>query len=768
MAYRDKKQGLVSKLDLIEKIPQVKLHNYAFKNNGDLTFSNETSGWGLEQPTYSNGVAYADFNQDGAMDMVISNINDEVLLYKNTAREKDTAATHYLQIRFQGDKQNIQGIGAKASIYYDHGKLQVYDNNPYRGYLSSMEDIAHFGLDKVSLVDSVVIQWNNGKEEVRKNVKANQRITVRISDASIDYQLQNPVLATNTLFRETTQAAGISYRHHDYDFIDFNIQPLLPHKLSEYGPALAAADIDGNGSDDLVIGGNSVYPTHLLLQQPDGRFVQKDSLPGIDHRARFSKDEGLLVFDANGDGKPDIYVASGGYELQPGNPAYQDRLYINTGKGNFREDSLALPANYTSKFCVRSMDYNRDGKPDLFVSGRVEPWNYPKPVSSFIYRNDSENGRVKFTDVTDAVAPDLKQIGMICDALFTDFDGDGQTDLIALGEWTPIIFLKNENGKFKNVSSASGVSNEPGWWNSIAAGDFRHTGRTDYILGNSGLNTFYKASEQYPVYITAKDFGNNGRYIGILSSFLPDSTGVKKEFPAEGRDDVIRQWSSLKKRFPDYRSFALADMDELITPEQRKGALRLKATMLQSCFLRNDGGGKFTMIPLPMAAQISVINGMVVDDFDDDGNLDVLMNGNDYGTGISIGQYDAMNGLLLKGDGAGGFTPLTIQQSGIYIPGNGKALVKLQGSSGNYLVAASQNKNVLKLYALKKKTGSIRVAPDDVNAVVRYKNGRMQKKEFYYGDSFLSQSARFIKLDSNMLNITITDSKGKTRIVNLP
>jgi hypothetical protein len=768
MAYRDKTQGLISKLNLIEKIPQVKLHNYAFKNKGDLTFTDETAGWGLEQPTYSNGVAYADFNQDGALDMVINNINDEVLLYKNTAREKDTAATHYLQIRFRGDRQNINGLGAKAAIYYDGGKQQVYDNNPYRSYISSMEDIAHFGLGKTSLVDSVIIQWNNGKQQTIKNVKANQVITANIKDATVEYQPQNPVTASHSLFKEITGAAGITYRHHDYDFIDFNVQNLLPHKLSEYCPALAVADIDGNGFDDLVIGGNSVYATHLLLQQSNGRFLEKDSLPGVRHNSRLSKDEGLLVFDANGDGKPDIYIASGGYELKPGSPDYQDRLYINQGNGSFREDSLALPVNHTSKFCVRAMDYNRDGKPDLFVSGRVNPWNYPKPVSSFIYRNDSENGHVKFTDVTDEVAPDLRNIGMICDGLFTDFDGDGQTDLIVFGEWTPVTFLKNENGKFKNVTSATGVGGKTGWWNSIAAGDFRHTGRTDYILGNTGLNSFYKASDQYPVYVTAKDFNNNGTYISILSTFLPDSTGVIKEFPAEGRDDIVRQWSSLKKKFPDYRSFALASMDDLLTPQQRDGALRLKATTLQSCFLRNDGGGKFTMIPLPKEAQVSVINAMVVDDFDGDGNLDVLINGNDYGTGISIGRYDAMNGLLLKGDGAGGFTPLSIQQSGIYIPGNGKALVRLQSSKGNYLVAASQNKDVLKLYELKRKTGSIRVAPDDISALIRFKNGKTRKQEFYYGDSFLSQSARFIKLDSNMLNITITDSKGKTRTVNLP
>ena len=564
-----------------------------------------------------------------------------------------------------------------------------------------------------------------------------------------------------------THASGINYRHHDYDFIDFDVQHLLPHKFSEYSPALAAGDVDGNGSDDLIIGGNPVYPTHVLLQQPNGKFIQKDSLPGSNHLSKFSKDEGLLLFDANGDGKPDLYLASGGYELSPGNAGYQDRLYINDGKGNFTKDPAALPVNTTSKFCVRAMDYNNDGKLDLFVSGRVDPWNYPRPVSSFIYRNDTQNGHVKFTDVTDEVAPGLKNIGMICDALFTDFDGDGLTDLIVVGEWMPVTFFKNVNGKFRNVTDSTGIGGQPGWWNSIAAGDFRHTGRTDYIVGNTGLNTLYQASEQYPVYITAKDFDGNGKYIEIPSLFLPDQDGVLKEFPAQGRDDIARQMPSIKKRFETFKPFATATMDEVLTPEQRSARLRLKATMLQSCYLRNDGGGKFTMIPLPREAQVSVVNGMVVDDFDGDGNLDVLLNGNDYGTEIGIGRYDALNGLLLKGDGAGGFTPLSILQSGIDISGNGRALVKLRGASGNYLVAASQNKGDLKLYELRKKTTSIPIRPDEMSALIRSRDGKIRKEEFYYGASFLSQSSRFLSVGPDMVSVTITDNKGKSRVIEM-
>ncbi|MHA4806799.1 VCBS repeat-containing protein [Flavitalea flava] len=779
MTYRDQAKGVTAKSEILKRIPKVKLHNYGFRNKGDLTFSDETAAWGLTVPTFSNGVAYADFDNDGAMDMVINNINDEALLYRNTSLEKeasrerntslekDTLRTHFLKIKFKGDQRNTNGIGALANIYYDHDKQQAYENNPYRGYLSSMEGIAHFGLNRTSLVDSVVIKWYNGKQQTLKDIKADQVISVSLADAKEDYSVKGPVIAANALFKEVTQALGITYRHHDYDFIDFDVQHLLPHKLSEYCPAVAAGDLDGNGTDDLIIGGNGVYGTRVLLQQKDGHFLEKEFLPGSEFKPNTTKDEGILLFDANGDGRTDVYIASGGYELKGGSQNYLDRLYINEGHGNFTRDSLALPVNFTSKFCVRAMDFNKDGKPDLFVSGRMEPWKYPKPVSCFFFRNDSEKGKVRFTDITEELAPELKNIGMICDALFTDFDGDGQTDLIVVGEWMAVTFFKNLNGKFKNVTSASGIAGQTGWWNSIIAGDFRHTGRTDYIVGNTGLNTLYKASEQYPVYITAKDFDNTGGYIGITSLFLPDQHGVKKEFPAQGRDDIARQLPVLKKRFDTYKPFALATMNDLLTPEQEQGAIRLKATMLQSCFLRNDGGGKFTMIPLPNEAQVSVINGMVVDDFDGDGNLDVLINGNDYGTEVGIGRYDALNGLLLKGDGAGGFHPQSILQSGICIPGNGKALVKLRGASGNYLVAGSQNKEALKVYTLNKQRRTIAAGQEDVSALIRMKDGKSRKEEFYYGASFLSQSARFILVDDNMVSVMITDSKGKTREVKM-
>jgi hypothetical protein len=332
----------------------------------------------------------------------------------------------------------------------------------------------------------------------------------------------------------------------------------------------------------------------------------------------------------------------------------------------------------------------------------------------------------------------------------------------------PLTFLKYKNGKFDDVTKSSGISEKIGLWNSIVAGDFRHTGRTDYIVGNLGLNTFYKASEEYPMFVTAADFTSGGGYVVIPSVFLTDINGRLKEFPATGRDDIIERIPSLKKQFPDYKSFALSTMDEILPAEKRKDAIRLKANILESCYLRNDGRGKFTMIPLPAQAQVSVLNAMVTDDFDGDGNLDVLISGNDYGTDISIGRYDALNGLLLKGDGLGGFTPITIQQSGIYIPGNAKGLIKFSGNNHQYFIAASQNRDALKIFGLNKNMKIFRLSANDANAVLRYKDGRIQKVEFYYGSSFLSQSSRILVVYDNVAEVVITDTKGNKNIMKLP
>jgi hypothetical protein len=395
----------------------------------------------------------------------------------------------------------------------------------------------------------------------------------------------------------------------------------------------------------------------------------------------------------------------------------------------------------------------------------VEPWHYPKPVSSFVYRNDSKNGLVKFTDVTSQVAPGLQNIGLVCDAVWTDFDNDNWPDLVLAGEWMSVQFFRNDKGVLKNITATTGVQQQQGWWTSIAPGDFDNDGDIDYILGNVGQNTFYRVSDQYPAKMYAKDFDKNGVYDAVPTLFLQDEDGKRKEFAAHTRDDLIKQINAMRLRFPYYRAFAHATVDSMFSKEDLKDALILQANTTQSVMLKNNGKGKFEMIPLPVQAQLSTVDGMVVDDFDGDGNLDVLLNTNDFGTDVFVGRYDALNGLLLKGNGNGNFHPLSMAESGVWIPGNGKALVKLVGTGKKPLLVAAQNRGALKVFTPANRFQLVPVMPADASALLKLKNGRVQKQEFYFGASFLSQSARYLQVSESVAAVEITDTKGNRRTV---
>ena len=768
IAFRQQSSAIASKDYTLAQIPQVKIHNYAFHNEGNSTFSNVTNNWGLTTPCFSNGAAYADLDNDGDLDMIINNINDEAFVYENTAMNEKENKQHYLSVKLIGDSLNVNGLGTWIELYYD-GRQQVYEETPYRGYLSSVQQEPHFGLGNVSKIDSIIIKWQDKKKQVLKNIPADQTLIINKKNALETYDWVQPVFDTNSLLKDVTDAVGVHYQHKQPDYIDFDIQKLLPHKFSEYGPALASGDVNGDGLDDIVIGGSSTQGATLLLQQRNGKFIQRPLSSKIENRTKQSQDMGIALFDVDGDGDLDIYIASGGYAGQPDSDEYQDKLYINDGKGNFTIAENALPKNFTSKSCVRAADFDNDGDLDLFIGGRVEPWKYPQPVSSFIYRNDSKNGVIKFTDVTSSVAKSLNKAGLVCDAVWTDFDNDGWQDLILTGEWMPIKILKNDKGIFKDITATTGIDNKLGWWSSIIPGDFDNDGKTDYIVGNLGLNSFYRASEKYPVKIYAKDFDNNGSYDAVPSIFLPTSQTdpEKKEYPVHTRDDMIKQMPGFRFKFPNYKSYATATFDKMFTKEELKNALVLKANYFGNSFLKNLGNGKFEIIPLPAAAQYSCMNGMAAEDFDGDGNLDLLITGNDFSTEVSVGRYDACNGLLLKGNGRGGFTPMSILQSGWFVPGNGKALVKLRTASGKCLLATSENKGPLKIFELKKNIRTIQLEPLEVSAIIEYKNGTKQKREIGYGASFLSQSARFLNIDNNVVSVEVRDYKGSVRKINI-
>jgi hypothetical protein len=488
---------------------------------------------------------------------------------------------------------------------------------------------------------------------------------------------------------------------------------------------------------------------------------------------------GVLLFDADSDGDNDLYVVSGSYEFTVGSPSLQDRLYINDGKGQFERDSTALPRFLKSGSCVKAADYDRDGDLDLFIGGRVEPGAYPKAVSSYILRNDSPpapeggvsklplrglGGWAKFTDVTAQVAPQLLHIGLVCDALWTDYNNDGYPDLLLAGEWLPLTFLKNNKGKSLNPSITQSLSNQIGWWNSLTAGDFDNDGDMDYIAGNLGTNTLNRASDTQPIGIYAKDFNKDGFYDVIPTVFYVANDGSRKEFPFNTRDDLAKQLIQTRQRFETYGKFAQATINEIVKPEEIADALILKANNMKSSYIENKGGGQFEIRPLPIEAQIAPVFGMIAQDFDQDGNLDVLLTGNDYGAEVSVGRYDSFYGLLLKGNGKGGFVSETIAKSGYYINGDAKALVSVSDNKGKLRTITSQNKGELRFFDYRNTIKTIALKPTEIVAILTLKNKKTRRVEMGYGSSFLSQSGHHLVVGSDVVKVEVVDFKGVHRI----
>lgn len=765
LVYRQNSIKKLTKQDLINEIPSIKVPNYAFRNTGKLKFENVTHAWGLEGPSFSSGAIYADLDNDGDLDYVVNNINEEAFVFKNTLNNNDKIQSNFLDIDFKGAKNNLYGIGTIVTIYYQGGQQQVYENSPYRGYLSTVPAFAHFGLGKITTIDSLVVIWPGGMKQVIANVTVNRKITVDIMQAADTVSSVNKKAKEN-LFTDITNEAGINYRHSEADFEDFNYQSLMPHKCSQYGPPMAVGDLNGDGLDDIVLGGNTSIDPQILFQQESGKFI-KTMLPfATAPDARRPEATGILIFDADGDGNPDIYMASGSNEFAAGSKSYQDRLYVNMGKGKFMISDIAIPENHTSKSCVKAADFDHDGDLDLFIGGRLLPGKYPMPVSSILLRNDSKPGNIKFTDVTAQAAPALADIGMICDAVWSDFDNDGWEDLILAGEWMPLRFFKNVKGVFHlHDFGTEGTPGGNGWWSSITATDVDNDGDMDYVAGNFGNNAFYRADSLHPIRIYADDFDNNNKMDLITTLYLPDEYGVRQSFPAHGLDALVEQLPQLRKQFSSYKNFGKASVNDLLNKQQLSKAWVLSANNLGSCLLKNLGNGKFETLLLPFEAQTSPLFGMIADDFNNDSNIDIALTGNDFGADATAGRSDAFNGLLLTGDGNANFSAATILQSGLYIPGNGKALTKLIRNKEHYCIAATQNRGNLKLFQLKMNQRIISLKPDEVRAMIHLKNGKVRKEEYYYGTSFASQSSRFVVLNDAVESITLFSVKGQTRMV---
>tara|TARA_R110002049_G_scaffold245100_1_gene418983 strand:+ start:65373 stop:68852 length:3480 start_codon:yes stop_codon:yes gene_type:complete len=744
-------------LAMTDSLPVVKLANYAFKNTNGAEFENTTETWGFGDLSFSNGGAYADLDNDGDLDVLINNINDVAFVYENTLNKK----ANYLTVNFKGTKGNTEGLGTTVRLYSKNGAQQFYEHYPIRGYLSTHDHRLHIGLGETTKIDSLLVTWPDGKQEKLVKLDA-QGGTLTLSHSNaVDENVAPKNRYAKALLKHAANDYGIQFKPMETDFVDYTIQRTLPHKLSQYGPGIAVGDIDGNGFEDFYIGGSSDNPGVFFMQDAHANFTV-DSSRFLQEEDVLYEDMGILLFDADNDHDLDLFMVSGSYEIPANHKISNNRFFLNNGKGKFAR--APLPEDLTNGSCVKAADFDGDGDLDLFVGGRVVSAAYPMAPKSFLLKN--EGG--KFIDVTDTYSKNLRNIGMVTDALWTDFNADGKPDLVLTGEWMPIIFLENTGTAFKRVDS--GIEDRKGWWNSLVSGDFDNDGDIDFMAGNLGLNTNYTATPIEPMTIVAKDIDNNGSIDPMVFCYMKGDDGIRKSFPIASRDDMVSQIIEMRKKFPTYKSYGLANIDDVWGEDDKNGALILQATEMRTSYIENKGKGKFEMTPLPLAAQEAPIYGMKTSDIDGDGNLDVLLVGNDYGMDPYSGRHDAFSGLGLKGDGKGHFSAMALSKTGFFVHGDAKALATLHTAKKEDILIATQNQDDVLVFGKNDIRASnvtkwIDLESDDFSAEVLYKNGSKKHLEFYYGSTYLSQSSRKLPIEIGMLQITITKYNGNKREV---
>ncbi|MGC4102385.1 VCBS repeat-containing protein [Ferruginibacter sp.] len=667
--------------DYMEIYSPIKVRNYLFHNKGDMRFENLSEQWGFKDSTFANGAAVADFDNDGDLDLVINNLDGEADLYKNITDNKNK----YLRIKLEGPLKNPDGIGAKLSLYYEGKLQQFFQQKLVRGYLSSNEPIVHFGMGDVKKVDSVIVVWPDGKSNTLTGISTNQVIKVNYKDAR-DGINHNPVY--HPLFAETTeQALSPSFVHKEDNYNEFTDQVLLPHQFTRDGPFIASGDVNADGKEDFYVGGAKDQAGALYIQQ-DGKFIRK-TVPVFEADKKY-EDMSSVFFDVDGDGDLDLYVVSGGSEFDEGSAMYQDRLYLNDGKGNFTK--ATLPPTLSSGSCITVFDFDGDGDMDIFRGGEVVAHKYPQPPLNYLLINE----KGKLTDKTKELAPELSRVGMVKSSVWADLNGDKMPELVIAGEWMPVKVFSYREGRLSDVSASYNFQNTEGWWDKLVAEDIDGDGDVDLIAGNLGENYKFQASVQKPFEVYAKDFDGNGTNDIFLAKHLNDLM-----VPIRGRECTSQQCPMIAEKFPTYLSFASSDLSGILGEDQLKSALHYQAHLFSTVLFINDKG-KFVQKKLPMEAQLSTANSIIVKDFDGDGKKDILIAGNKFDVEVETTPADASVGVFLKGIGNNDFKSYKPLESGFFVPYNVKdmQLIKMQDQ---WSLLVSSNNDRLRVFSAKNK-----------------------------------------------------------------